>query len=126
MKSSKDSVVQGNEGHLTPEFLPPNLQTIMENLGAALCTVDLKFRYTSFNGVHAKNMKSLYQTDVNFGNNLLEMITSPTDRENVRSKLMRAMMGTKNEETQFYGEKDIRQGFTVTYAPIRGTDGQIS
>lgn len=102
------------------------LASILESSGFPIFSVDLDYRYTSFNQAHAKVMKALYGCEISMGSSLLERQSVPTDRARAKNNLAQAMGGVTFVEEALSGEEELnRRHFEVTHAPIRNLAGQI-
>lgn len=100
------------------------LQSCLECLDSAVFSVDKQYCYTSFNGVHAAIMKSLYGAEIELGKSLLEYQTVAEDRAKAKANLDRALAGESITETAFSGDDPASRGFfQVTHHPLQNAQG---
>jgi PAS domain-containing protein len=59
-------------------------QSVVENAGATVFTVDREYRYTTFNSRHAATMKALYGVDIEIGKSIFDF--QPSTEQHVRAK----------------------------------------
>jgi len=102
------------------------LRAIMESALTPVFSLDLDYRYTSFNKVHASVMKALYGADIEIGKNMLDYQIVPEEREAARKNIDLAMCGESVTESAYSGESGhMRRFFEVTHNPIRETNGDV-
>lgn len=102
------------------------LQNIIDHTDAIIFSVDRHYRYTSFNLEHARVMKSIYGAEIRLGQNLLDYMTVPEDRNKAKVNLDRALTGEKVMEESFSGEElRSRRYFNVSHSPILTKEFEI-
>ena len=102
------------------------LEGIINSSDAPIFSVDMQYRYTSFNRVHASVMKMIYGKDVEIGKSLLDYMTVVEDREEAKRNLDRALAGEHSAEEAYSGEETrSRLYFEVTHSPIMAEDSAI-
>lgn len=101
------------------------LQSSMENLqGTIVFAIDIAYRYLFFNKAHWDSMKFAYDMDVKPGMNILECITSDTDRKLARENYDRALRGESYSLVQSFG--DINHAYYESFFnPILSDKGEI-
>jgi PAS domain S-box-containing protein len=101
------------------------LETFLESSDDPIFSVDVEYRYTSFNDSHAKTMKVLYGADIELGRSILAYQTVGEDRRAAQTHLDRALRGERVVEEAFSGEEGrTRSYFKVKHDPIR-SDGHV-
>lgn len=88
-------------------------------------SVDKNYRYTTFNGQHKKRMLELWQTEIEIGTNILDVITHKEAREKVKQNLDRAFLGQEFTLIEKFRDIDDANYYENTYSPIYYTDNQI-
>ncbi|MBI5929619.1 MAG: PAS domain S-box protein [Chloroflexi bacterium] len=102
------------------------LHGIMENANALIFSIDRDYQYTSFNQAHAHAMKMLYGAAIEIGQNLLQYMNVPEDREVAKHNLDRALAGERHIEESYSGEElRSRRYFQVSHSPIQAETGVI-
>lgn len=102
------------------------LRSIIDSANALIFSVDRQYRYTSFNLGHAAAMKALYGAEIKQGQNLLEYMTVPEDREIAKRNIDRALTGKQLVEEAYSGEElRFRQYFQVSHSPIKTHSEEI-
>ncbi len=96
------------------------LRGIIDSADALIFSVDMHYRYTSFNRGHTATMKAIYGAEIETGHSILEYMTVEADRETARHNLDRALAGEYLVEEAYSGEKlRSRKYFRVSHSPIR-------
>ena len=102
------------------------LEGIVNSGEAPIFSVDRRYRYTSFNKVHAAVMKAIYGKDIELGQSLLDYMTVAVDREEAKRNLNRTLAGEHVVEEAYSGEETrSRLYFEVSHSPIMARDGSI-
>ena len=102
------------------------LEGIIESTDDPIFSVDMDYRYTSFNTAHAAVMKALYGGDIEVGQSILEYHTVEEDRAHAETNIDRAMRGERVVVEAYAGEEGLsRLRFEILHNPIRGRGGQI-
>jgi len=102
------------------------LKGIIESSDSPIFSVDIGYRYTSFNGSHAAVMRSLYDLDIELGKSLLESMTVEEDRVEAKRNVDCALGGERVVEEAYSGEEGLsRRCFEVVHNPILNADGQV-
>lgn len=89
-----------------------------------ILAIDLDYNYYYFNKAHKTAMKYAYGKDVTIGMNLLDCVTSATDRENAKANYDMAMQGISHSTVQQYGDLAISH-YETFFNPIRDDDDRI-
>jgi len=89
-----------------------------------LLSIDKDFRYLYFNKAHSDAMKIIYNQDVEIGMNILECITSESDRIVARENYSRALNGESHSNIRQYGEKEL-VWYESFFNPIRTDNNEI-
>lgn len=89
-----------------------------------ILAIDPDYNYYYFNKAHTTAMKYAYGVDVAMGMNLLDCITSESDRENAKINYDMAMQGISHSTVQQYGDTAISY-YETFYNPIRDDDDRI-
>ena len=86
------------------------LQTIIESQEDILIfSIDENYRYLYFNKAHSDRMKSIYNSDIQIGTNILDCITSENDLNIAKKNYDRALDGESHSNTSEFEE------FGMTY-----------
>lgn len=102
------------------------LSGIINSINALVFSVDLQYRYTSFNKKHADIMKVIYGADIKHGHSLYEYMTVTEDMEKSKHNLDRALAGEQLVEEAYSGEElRSRHYFQVSHSPIKTEKGEI-
>jgi PAS domain S-box-containing protein len=113
----------------TEEILKENLatlNTVLESTTNSIFAIDNRYHFLSFNSRLKDTFKKVYNTDVEVGRNILELMTRDSDREKSLQHFDRAMR--EGAFTTIYGfeNADMSQGyFEVSYNPIKTDTGEI-
>jgi PAS domain S-box-containing protein/putative nucleotidyltransferase with HDIG domain len=95
------------------------LQAFTESSRNPIFSVDKRYRYTSFNRVHAGVMKALYGVEIELGKPLSDFMTVKKDWLIAKTNLDKALKGERITEEAFSGDDALaRSYFTVTHDPI--------
>jgi PAS domain S-box-containing protein len=89
-----------------------------------ILSIDQNYNYYYFNKAHKDAMKSDYDQEIAIGMNLLEAITSETDRTNAKFNYDLALKGKSHSAIQEYGSKTITYHETF-YNPIINESNEI-
>jgi diguanylate cyclase (GGDEF)-like protein/PAS domain S-box-containing protein/putative nucleotidyltransferase with HDIG domain len=89
-----------------------------------ILAIDINYNYYYFNKAHRAAMKYAYGKDVAMGMNLLDCVTSATDRENAKKNYDMAMQGISHSTIQQYGDQAVSY-YETFYNPIRDDDDKI-
>ena len=102
------------------------LKGIIESPLTPIFSVDEKYRYTSFNSIHADVMKSIYGTDIEVGKSILDYMIVAKDRDIAKTNFDRALNGEHFSDEAYSGEESIKQSyFVVSHNPVMNDDGKI-
>lgn len=95
------------------------LEAFTESSRNPIFSIDKRYRYTSFNRVHAGVMKALYGVDIELGKPLSDYMTVKKDWLIAKANLDKALKGERITEESFSGDDALtRSYFTVTHDPI--------
>jgi PAS domain S-box-containing protein len=100
-------------------------KTITESINLPVFSVDTEYRYTSFNRVHAEQMKSLYYVDIQIGRNILEYYPLSSDRKKVKLNIDKALQGKHHVDEASSGESTNRIYYEVIHDPVYDDSGNI-
>jgi PAS domain S-box-containing protein len=101
------------------------LRGLVEGAAVPACTVDRKYRCTSFNRACGELVAALYGGDVALGASLLDGIPA-RPRAAARERLERALAGESFVDDAVEGsDGETRRHFRVAYGPIRGEGGGV-
>ena len=100
------------------------LSGVLESTGSAVFSIDSSYRYTSFNSAHAKTMKALYNTDIQLGTSIIDVMTNE-DAAVARVNLDRALAGEAFVIEASSGDTNLeRSVFEVSHNPINNSEGR--
>lgn len=80
--------------------------------------LDTDYNYLSFNSAHAKEMKFIYDADIEIGKHITDYIPSEEDRAKVIINYRRVLKGERFIEIQEYGDADNRFWYELIFNPI--------
>lgn len=80
--------------------------------------LDTDYNYLSFNQAHAKEMKFIYDADIEIGKHITDYIPSEEDRAKVIINYRRVLKGERFIEIQEYGDADNRFWYELIFNPI--------
>ena len=83
-----------------------------------ILSLDEDYRYTSFNTLHALEMKKVWGVDIELGKKILDYIPGKEDRERAERNYERVMKGEHIVQTEEYGELGNRYSYELVYNPI--------
>ena len=83
-----------------------------------ILSLDEDYRYTSFNTLHALEMKKVWGVDIELGKKILDYIPGKEDREKAERNYERVMKGEHIVQTEEYGELGNRYSYELVYNPI--------
>jgi PAS domain S-box-containing protein len=89
-----------------------------------LLSIDKDYRYLYFNKAHKDVMKKSYNKDIELGMNILECITSDTDRIIAKENYDRAFRGESHSNIRIYGNLKLAY-YESFFNPIRGENNEI-
>ncbi|MGZ7067998.1 MAG: PAS domain-containing sensor histidine kinase, partial [Methanobacterium sp.] len=99
---------------------------IIEDAEGPIFSVDCNYRYTSFNLLHAKVMKTLFNADIKIGNNILDYHTNPDDRENAKLNIDKALDGEVVKIESYAGDNlQNYRYFSIFHSPIKDSNGKV-
>jgi PAS domain S-box-containing protein len=101
---------------LKNQFL--TLRAINESFSSPAFSIDVEYRYTSFNTAHAEVMRALYDAEIAIGASMLEYQSVDEDRQTAKKNLDRALAGESMVEEAYSGEASSRRYFEVSHSPI--------
>ncbi|MBA4313670.1 MAG: hypothetical protein C0417_13685 [Chlorobiaceae bacterium] len=95
------------------------LQGILESSSSPIFSVDVNYRYTSFNKSHAEIMKQIYDVQIELGKSILEYQSVEKDRLIAKANIDRALNGESHIQEAYSGDaKHARLYFEVSHNPI--------
>lgn len=80
--------------------------------------LDTDYNYLSFNQAHAKEMKFIYDADIEIGKHIIDYIPSEEDRAKMLINYKRVLKGERFILVQEYGEADSRFWYELIFNPI--------
>jgi len=89
-----------------------------------ILAINREFDYLYFNQFHKDTMLDAYGKEVEIGMNILNCITTVTDRINSRINYERAFNGESHSTIQEYGDKN-RKFYETFYSPIMDENNKI-
>jgi len=102
------------------------LKAILESSSELnIFSLDKDYRYTTFNGQHKNRMLELWNTEIEIGTNILDVITHKEAREKVKQNIDKAFLGQEFTLIEKFREFDDANYYENTYSPIYYTDNQI-
>ena len=102
------------------------LNGIIESPLTPIFSVDEKYRYTSFNSIHAGVIKSIYGTDIEVGKSILDYMLVAKDRDIAKANFDRALNGEHFSDEAYSGEESLKRSyFIVSHNPVRNDEGRI-
>jgi len=101
------------------------LQSCIESpAGIIIMAIDCNYRYLCFNRAHNDAMKMVYNATVELGANILERITSDTDRLTAKANYDRAMKGESHSTIEVFGS-ERKVYYESYYNPIYNDTHEI-
>lgn len=88
--------------------------------------LDTNYNYLSFNKAHAKEMKFIYDADIENGKHIFSYIPNKEDNIKAEINYKRVLKGERFTEIQEYGEADSRFWYELIFNPIIDTSDQIT
>ena len=103
------------------------LQSIIESSPDVIVfSLDSDYRYTSFNSNHKNVMNHIWGADIDVGINILEVISSESDRARARENFDRALSGQHFMLTEEYGDENLSRHYWANYySPLTTLDGTV-
>ena len=102
------------------------LKGIIESPLTPIFSVDEKYRYTSFNNIHAGVIKSIYGADIEVGKSILDYMLVAKDRDIAKANFDRALNGEHFSDEAYSGEESLKRSyFIVSHNPVRNDEGRI-
>ena len=102
------------------------LNGIIESPLTPIFSIDEKYRYTSFNSIHAGVIKSIYGTDIEVGKSILDYMLVAKDRDIAKANFDRALNGEHFSDEAYSGEESLKRSyFIVSHNPVRNDEGRI-
>jgi HAMP domain-containing protein len=99
------------------------LKGIIESPLTPIFSVDEKYRYTSFNSIHAGVIKSIYGTDIEVGKSILDYMLVAKDRDIAKANFDRALNGEHFSDEAYSGEESLKRSyFIVSHNPVRNDE----
>lgn len=89
-----------------------------------IISIDTNYRYLYFNEVHKFSMKYAYNKDVSIGMNILDCITSETDRNDAKNNFDITFSGKSHITVQKFGDKE-RKTYENSYNPIKNDRNEV-
>jgi len=99
---------------------------VIDAIDASIFSVDLEYRYTSFNAAHSEVMRKLYGAEITRGHPLSEYQRVAEDWATARANLGRAFAGEAFTMEALSGDTErTRRSFEVSHAPLRASGGKV-
>lgn len=84
------------------------LRSILEiQEGITIFSIDENYRYLYFNNAHSDRMKSVYNSDIQLGENILNYITPKSDSTIAKKNFDRALKGESHSNNSKFEESEI-------------------
>ncbi len=94
--------------------------------GIIVFALDSNYRYIYFSPTHKEIMKSLWGSDIELGNRMLDFIVNEKDRSRARSNFDKALSGERLILEEAYGDEKFKRAYYENrYSPVFGTNGNI-
>lgn len=102
------------------------LKGLNDSSKSPIFSVDTDYCYTSFNITHSLVMKSIYNSEIEIGSNILDYMTVEADRLEAKRNIDRAMNGEHFVEEAFSGDDLLsRVYFEVAHNPILNDKSEV-
>jgi PAS domain S-box-containing protein len=99
---------------------------VIDAIDASIFSVDLQYRYTSFNAAHAEVMRTLYGAEIARGHPLSEYQRVAEDWSMAKANLDRTFAGEAFVVEGLSGDTErTRRSFEVSHAPLRSSGGSV-
>ena len=114
-----------NDTGLTESLL---LHSIIESPQEIIIfTLDKNYCYTAFTKFHQATMKKIWGVDIGIGMNILDLISSPEDRQEAKNNFDRALHGEYFVLEEEYGSENRNStSYHSHYNPIKDDKGNIA
>jgi len=103
-------------------FLMSSLESLKNTI---LLFGDKNYQYLYFNKAYSDVMKHTYNKDIKIGMNILECITSESDRKSFKENYDRALKGESQTNTRISGDLELAY-FENFYNPILNDKNEVS
>jgi PAS domain S-box-containing protein len=80
--------------------------------------LDTSYNYLSFNTAHVKEMKKVYDTDIEIGQHILTYISREDDRLKAEKSFKRVLKGERFVKIEKYGQSNSRFWYELVFNPI--------
>lgn len=88
--------------------------------------LDLNYCYTAFTTFHKTIMKNIWGVEIEIGTNMLELISSPEDRQKAKNNFDRTLKGEHLVLEEDYGDENLLRTFYQNhYNPIKTEEGKV-
>ena len=102
------------------------MQSLLDTIPGRMFAVDRDYRYLAFNQAQTQRMLAQYGAKVAVGENFLDYINIPADREIAQRNLDRCLAGEQFAETaRIVGPAHDRVVLTMRHIPIRNEAGEV-
>lgn len=88
--------------------------------------LDTNYNYLSFNQAHVKEMKLIYDADIEIGKHIIDFISNEEDRAQVKINYNRVLKGERFIEIQEYGDEDNRFWYELIFNPIYDNSNKVT
>jgi len=88
--------------------------------------LDANYNYLSFNKAHVKEMKYIYDADIEVGQHIFSYMLNEDDRLKAEINYNRVLKGERFIEIQEYGAADSRFWYELIFNPIISTSNQVT
>jgi len=88
--------------------------------------LDKNYNYLSFNKAHAKEMKYIYNTDIELGKQIFSYMTNEDDIKKATDNYRRVLKGERFVKHEEYGELENRLWYELIFNPIINNSNQIT
>jgi PAS domain S-box-containing protein len=81
-------------------------------------TLDMSYNYLNFNTAHAREMKKIYDADIEIGQHIFSYIPREDDRFKAEENYKRVLMGERFTKIEEYGQLNNRFWYELAFNPI--------
>jgi PAS domain S-box-containing protein len=98
---------------------------IINSTDSPIFSIDTSYCYTSFNSIHSKLMKDLYDADIEIGKNILKYMTAE-DSVKAKKNIDKTLKGESLIVQEFSGDENrSRLCFEILHNPIKDNNDKI-
>ncbi|MFZ4774081.1 MAG: PAS domain S-box protein [Terrimicrobiaceae bacterium] len=102
------------------------LKSIIESpQSIVIFALDRDYRYTEFTTAHKETIKKIWGAEIEIGQNMLDVIGSPADREKAKQNFDYVLDGEWLLVVEEYGNPPNRSFYENRYSPVLDADGKV-